>query len=186
MSHYYRFDPPVITQGDAAICWAAALESWLKCVVRTFGEQRGEWSGPAARAEHIEGATWIREIVSKEDLLKDFADDINANGSLKPGASSIKIVAARVGMDLDAKTGDTLTYDYVMGRLREFGHLYVSYFSAVMRHAVVVYGVSTTDGIAVMDPNPDVKLTHRKIEFFREPIRLKEIITIGWPLKGSS
>ena len=185
MSHFYRFQPPVISQGDQAICWAAALESWLKCVVWTFGAQQGTWSGPAAKAEHMEGANWSREILTTEQILKRFAEDIESNKSLKPGAASLKVVAAQFGMDLDGITGNQLTYEYLMSKLKTRGHLYLTYFSNVMRHAVVVYGVSTTDGVAVMDPFPDQGLIHRKLAFFQEPNRLKEIITIGWPLSGS-
>jgi hypothetical protein len=186
MSHFYRFNPDVISEGSELICWAASLESWLKCQVYRFGPQRGTWSGPAAKAGHIEGATWIREILTKDQIIEKFADDINADHSLKPGKDSMLVVAANVGMDLDAMNPASLTLDYLTTKLKQFGHLYITYFSVVMRHAVVGYGVSTTDGVAVMDPKPELGLIHRQLTFFQDPSRLKEVITIGWPVPASS
>ncbi len=95
-----------------------------------------------------------------------------------------KAIGLDFGMDVAFMDPSRLTYDYLTIRLKNFGHLCTTYFSSVMRHAVVVYGVSTTDGIAVMDPNPDVKFTHRKLSFFKTPERLKEWITIGFPIKS--
>jgi hypothetical protein len=185
MSHYFRFNPDVISEGSDLICWAASLESWLKCQVYRFGPQRGTWSGPGAKAGHIEGATWVREIITKDQIIDKFADDINPNHSLKPGADSLRVVATQVGMDLDAMSPASLTYEYLTSKLKQFGHLYITYFSVVMRHAVVGYGVSTTDGVAVMDPKPGEGLINRQLSFFQEPIRLKEAITVGWPLPAS-
>lgn len=180
MSHFYRFDPPFVSQGKEAHCWAAAMESWLKCVVGVFGEKGGTWSGVSPS---IDGSNWKRRPRTMTELLNDYKDQEESDGSLKPNSMApYQALAADFGMEVDFLNPQKLTYDYVTTKLKRFGHLYMTYFSNVMRHAVVVYGVSTTDGIAVMDPNPDVKLIHRKLEFFKTPERLKEWITVGWAI----
>ena len=118
-----------------------------------------------------------REVRRKEQT--------EANGSLKPGSKApYKAIGLDFGIDFDFIDPSHLSYEYLTGKLTNFGHLYMTYFSAVMRHAVVVYGVSTTDGVAVMDPNPEVKFTHRKLGFFQTMERLKEWVTVGWPVKS--
>ena len=88
-------------------------------------------------------------------------------------------VAMDIGMRLDWMWPDAFpTYEKLMDKLKADGHLYMTYFSRAMRHAVVIYGVSTTDGIAVMDPN-EPKLLHRKRDFFTDRPKT-ELITLGW------
>lgn len=43
--HFYRPNPPVISQGNAALCWAAALQSWLIVTVWNKGGKRGGLDG---------------------------------------------------------------------------------------------------------------------------------------------
>lgn len=69
-----------------------------------------------------------------------------------------------------------------MGKLKKFGHLYMVYFSVAMYHAVVVYGVSFTDGIAVMDPAVGNGLMHRKLDFFFEANRIGKQMLVGWSI----
>ena len=75
-----------------------------------------------------------------------------------------------------------LTYELVMKKCKDRSHLYMAYFSQSMYHAVVVYGVSTTDGIAVMDPWDGGDLVHRKLGFFRDPVRANKDIFLGCAL----
>lgn len=181
MSHYYRFKPPFVSQGTEEHCWAAALESWLKCVVWTFGKKSGEWQGIGG---DLDGTQWRRQVRSKDQLLQDYSDQTDVNGALKGGSlAPYRTIGLDFGMGMDFIGPAKLTLDYLNTRLRNFGHLYVTYFSNVMRHAVVVYGISATDGIAVMDPNPGVRFIHRKLDFFQTPERLKEPVSVGFPIK---
>jgi hypothetical protein len=180
MAHFYRFKPPFVSQGDEVHCWAAALQSWLSCVVWTFGAQSGEWRGIG----DLSGTQWRRRARSKAQLLADYEDQEEGDGSLTSGSMApYRAIGLDCGMDVDFIDPASLTQGYLTGKLRNFGHLYVTYFSVHMRHAVVVYGTSDTDGIAVMDPNPNVKFTHRTLGFFKTPERLKEWVTVGWPVK---
>jgi hypothetical protein len=55
------------------------------------------------------------------------------------------------------------------------------YFSHVMYHAVVVYGVeSSPESLLLMDPNPSQGLITRPLTFFKEPHRVAKPIFIGW------
>lgn len=181
MAHFYRFNPPFVSQGSEAHCWAAAMESWLACVVGVFGEKGGTWNGISTE---VDGSAWRRRRQTKDKLLNDYKDQEDSDGSLKGHSMEpYRTLALDFGMEIDFLDPAKLTLAYMRTKLEKFGHLYMTYFSNVMRHAVVVYGVSDADGLAVMDPNPDVKYTHRKIEFFKTPERLKEWITVGWATK---
>jgi len=181
MSHFYRFTPPFVSQGEEAHCWAAALQSWLSCVTWTFGQKSGEWEGIG----DLSGTQWSRRPRTKAQLLTDYSDQTDEGGSLTAGSMApYRAIGLDVGMDVDFIDPSSLSLAYVTGKLKNFGHLYMTYFSVHMRHAVVVYGTSTTDGIGVMDPNPNVKFTHRKVDFFKTPERLREWITVGWPVKS--
>jgi hypothetical protein len=186
LSHYYRFNPPIVSQGDAAKCWAAALESWLACVLAPSGkvQQIGMWHG-WNNGKELDGTEWLREKTTTEKLIVRFSQQLTPDTpSLKPGvgddgSTSLGNVAIDIGMRLNWMWPDAFpTYEALMAKLKTDGHLYLTYFSNTMRHAVVVYGVSTTDGIAVMDPK-EPQLVHRKREFFTERPKT-ELISIGW------
>jgi hypothetical protein len=184
MSHYFRSNPPVVLQGTPTLCWAASLHSWLKATVWATGKQQGTWTGEAAARNHIDGAPWTRQILDFDDIMNLWGD-LTDGGNQALSPDGVKQVAIDLGMGGDILRPTQLTYDYIKMRLQA-GHLYMAYFSHHMYHAVVVYGVSTTDGIAVMDPNPDEGgLIYRKIEFFQDPIRVNKIMFVGWPIQGT-
>jgi len=177
--HFYRSNPPVISQGDAALCWAAALQSWLIVTVRSKGEKKGVWTGAKPKRLFYDGLTWHRKILTLSQMTGMWGDLQNPDKSLT--AEGIKVMTLDVGMDGDVFTpSGELTDEYLMGKLKKFGHLYMAYFSAVMYHAVVVYGVSFTDGIAVMDPAVGMGLMHRKLDFFFKPNRISRPMLVGW------
>ena len=186
MSHYYRFNPPYVSQGDTTKCWAAALESWLACVMaRSDKEQQiGTWHG-WNNGKEMDGVEWLREKSTAEKLIFRFERQLTSGTpSLKPGVADDKSTAVgNIAMDIGMRllwitAAEFPTYENMMAKLRTDGHLYMTYFSQTMRHAVVIYGVSTTDGIAVMDPN-EPKLLHRKRDFFTDR-PATEWITLGW------
>jgi hypothetical protein len=181
MAHFYRFKPPFVSQGEEAHCWAAALQSWLSCVIWTFGEKSGEWTDMG----DLSGTQWQRRARTKTQLLTDYKEQCDSDGSLKANSMEpYKAIGLDFGMGVDFLNPSRLTLGYLTTRLKNFGHLYLTYFSVHMRHAVVVYGTSDTDGVGVMDPNPNVKFTHRKIDFFQTEERLKEWLTVGFPVKS--
>lgn len=190
MSHFYRFNPPFVSQGDDAKCWAAALESWLACVLANTSKTPviGTWKG-RVNGKDLDGAEWLRSKSSTDSLITRFNSELTpSTPSLKPGiqpdgSTSLGNVANDVGMLLDWMWPNFFpTYEDLMAKLRRDGHLYMTYFSRTMRHAVVVYGVSTTDGIAVMDPH-EPGLLHRKREFFTDRPKT-ELISIGWAARA--
>jgi hypothetical protein len=179
MSHYYRFNPTVVSQGNAALCWAASLNSWLRAAVSARGAKTGTWTGPDAQANHFDGLPWTRRVLDLADMTNMWGDLANGNQSMTP--QGVQAMALDVGMDGELRLPRDLTYDYLTGKLKGFGHLYLLYFSVAMYHAVVGYGVSTTDGVAVMDPAPGVGLIHRKLDFFQAANRVNRVMLIGWP-----
>jgi Papain-like cysteine protease AvrRpt2 len=183
VAHFYRFNPTVIEQSNPFRCWAAALESWLDCIYRAKGKvTSGAWTGSdAATYKVMVGSAWSRDTQSQDDIINQYSADLDDDGGLKK--EGLTDIYMSTGMGAKIIDPSKLTYDDVMKPLKSNSHLYLAYFSHTMYHAVVVYGVSTTDGIAVMDPWPGEKLTHRKLSFFRDPIRAGRDIFVGWALK---
>jgi Papain-like cysteine protease AvrRpt2 len=169
MAHFFRFNPPVVSQGDETICWASALASWLKCCA---------WAGKPISGTWSDGNVWDRRQLSTQQILDSFADDLGDDHSLT--GDNIIVVSMRCGINYERRPGDSLSYDYLVGTLKLRGHLYMTYFSYHMRHAVVVYGMSETDGVWCMDPNPDRGLSNRPLSFWSEETRMREAVTIGW------
>lgn len=183
MSHYYRFNPPVETQSNPYLCWAASLSSWLTCIYQAKGRvTSGTWSGKnAATLAVMEGTSWRRDLKNQNELIDQFSPSLDANNGLT--AAGLKDLYESMGMMYMLRTGDRITYAEITKLVKENSHLYMAYFSHSMYHAVVVYGVSTTDGIAVMDPWPGEELVHRKLGFFADPLRANKDMFIGWSVK---
>lgn len=173
---YKRTTPLIVNQGNAALCWAAALESWLDVAVREKGEQTGIWKGEDARRNYFEGSPWKRERLDVNKILVRWRDLTNSDGSLKP--EKMPMIALEIGMTGSVFLSYQLKEESLQEKLRTRGCLYIIYFSALMNHAIVVYGYDTSDGLFVMDP--DMKLISRKIEFFKESNRLQKMMFVGW------
>src|SRR5262249_11551985 len=136
--------------------------------------------GETARRSHIEGSPWRRDVLTQDELLDRFADFLNSDQSLP--ADGITQVAIEFGMYGRFVRPGSITLNMFADFLKKEGFMYVIYFSYHMNHAVVPYGYSTTDGLAVMDPNPDEGLIHRQISFFQEGIRAEKPMFIAWPV----
>jgi hypothetical protein len=175
---YKRSTPIIVSQGDGALCWAAALESWLDIVVRENGEQTGTWEGEDARRNFFEGSPWKRESLDVKKILVRWKDLTNSDGSLKP--EKMPMIALEIGMVGSVFLPHLLKEESLQEKLKTNGCLYIIYFSVQMNHAVVAYGYDTSDGLLVMDPNPSRGLITRKVEFFKEPIRLQKMMFVGW------
>lgn len=173
---YKRTTPRVVAQGDAALCWAAALESWLDVTVSEKGASDGVWEGEDAKRNFFEGSAWKRERLDVKQILVRWKDSTNADGSLKP--EKMPMLALEIGMIGSAFLPYSLREESLRERLKTNGCLYIIYFSARMNHAIVAYGFDTSDGLFVMDP--DMELITRKLDFFKEPIRLQKMMFVGW------
>jgi len=172
---YKRTTPLVVSQGNLAICWAAALESWLNTEIRENGEQTGTWEGEVAKKNFFEGSTWKREQLDVKQILVRWKDLINSDGSLK--TENMPMIALEIGMVGSVFLPSLLKEESLQEKIRN-GSLYIIYFSVVMNHAIVGYGYDTSDGLFVMDPH--LGLITRKVEFFKEPTRLQKMMFIGW------
>ena len=183
MSHYYRFDPTVEIQSNAHLCWAASLSSWLTCIYQAKGKvTSGTWSGKSAATYGVMGGTaWSRDLKDQDELIDQFSPNLDANNGLTK--AGLKDIYESMGMTYMLRTGSRINYAEITKLLKDTSHLYMAYFSHSMYHAVVVYGVSTTDGIAVMDPWPGEGLVHRKTSFFADPLRANKDVFIGWAMK---
>jgi hypothetical protein len=179
---YARIAPPVVSQGNARLCWAAALQSWLGATVNDHGEEQGVWSGEIAKRNKFDGLPWTRRVYSLQDMINLWGDQLQKDKSQTP--EGIKILALDVGMDADLVMPSAFTTANITTRLQQKGDLYVVYFSRSSHHAVVVYGVGP-DGIKVMDPLPTEGLKTRPHEFFREPQRANRKMLVGWAARGA-
>lgn len=173
---YYRTTPLVVSQGDAALCWAAALESWLDIIGRENGDQSGTWEGEDAKRNFFEGSPWKRERLDLKKILVRWKDLTNSDGSLKP--ENMPMIALEIGMVGSAFLPHLLRESSLQEKLKTNGCLYVIYFSVQMNHAIVVYGYDTKEGLLVMDPH--LGLITRKVEFFKEPNRVQKMMFVGW------
>jgi hypothetical protein len=169
---YNRTTPVITSQGDAALCWAAALESWLDVAVREFGEQTGTWEGEDAKRNFFAGSSWKRERLGLTAITKRWKDLTNADGSLKP--ENMPLIALEIGMTGSVFLPPFLKEESLQEKLKTSGCLYIIYFSVRMNHAIVNYGYDTSDGLLVMDPNPDMGLIIRKVDFLKSPFACKK------------
>ena len=173
-----RSTPPVVSQGDAAICWAASLNSWLSVTIREFGEKSGTWSGEKAQKNHYEGTPWKRELMDFKQMKSSWGDLLTNGDSATPEAISVATID--IGMETEIIDPANLDLNNLAQKLGK-SCLYICYFSAVMYHAVVCYVIDTgSEDLSVMDPNPDKGLITRKLGFFKEPVRLNRKMLIGW------
>lgn len=173
---YKRTTPRIVSQGNAALCWAAALESWLDVSVRENGERGGVWEGEDAKKNYFEGSAWKTERLNVKQILVRWKDLTNSDGSLKP--ENMPMIALEIGMVGSVFLPYLLKEESLREKLKTNGCLYIVYFSARMNHAVVAYGYDTSDGLFVMDP--DMELITRKVDFFKEPVRLQKMMFVGW------
>ncbi len=180
--HYERNKPQVVSQGNAAICWAAALSSWLEATVATFGEKSGTWTGAAAEAQHFDGLPWTRKKMPISDMFNLWTDLTNTNNQSMT-AEGLRVMGLDVGMESAVILPSNLKVEAMFKALSEYGHVYVGYFSNVMYHAVVCYGVDSNCNFLVMDPAHGVGLTQRSLSFFCQPNRVLKPMLLGWPKK---
>lgn len=173
---YSRSTPLVVNQGTAAICWAAALESWLDATTPA-GTAEGVWTGDDAKRNRFDGTPWKRQKLDTEQIVKRWSDLTNSDGSLK--AENMPTIAIEVGMTGSVFPASRLREESLRQKLHE-SHLYVLYFSAMMNHAIVAYGYDTAEGILVMDPAPSKGLITRPFSFFQEPQRVNRMMFVGW------
>jgi hypothetical protein len=127
---FYRSMPPYVSQDENYLCWAAALESWLRAVPH-------------------------RPNMSQIDLLDEAtqAGVVGSNGSLyKQGLVWISN-KFHMTMKVFGKQ-KTLTSDYLVGKLKKKGYIYFVWNPlGQVAHTQVVWGVdSNTDVVAYMDP----------------------------------
>jgi hypothetical protein len=127
---FYRAMPPAVSQSEGYLCWAAALESWLRAV-------------PG------------RPYLLRLDLLDEAtqAGMVAANGSLLKRGLVWIAVKFRMDMKVFGK-GKNLTIDFLLNRLKQRGYIYFIWSSlGSVGHAQVIWGVSATYGtLAYMDP----------------------------------
>ena len=181
---YTRSTPPELSQGNAALCWATSLQSWLKVMVHDKGEKDGVWDTEADRRAGIYGTPWRRKEMTLKNMLSQWGDLTNQDHSLTP--DGIKVVAIDVGMGGDRLRPPQFTAEYARLKLTMLSHLYVLYFSFHMYHAIVVYGFEAMPGktleLLVMDPADGQGLTRRSIDFFQAPNRVGQPMFVGWAL----
>ena len=132
---------------------------------------------------------------TQQELIDEYAT--HPNGGLDPvsrGGTAHRdfdTLANDFGLDFVVVPGQSLTYDGIETRLRQFGHLLLIYnLSPGVSHANVVYGVGYPDGknrrISVMDPSvttpepPTGLYRNRSIGFYNQ----RDFILISW-LSGS-
>ncbi len=156
------------------------MESWLDVAVREFGEQSGTWEGEDARRKFFEGAPWSREKLSLMEITKRWKDLTNSDGSLKP--ENMPQLAIDIGITGSVFLPPSLKEESVQEKLKTSGCLYIIYFSVQMNHAIVSYGFDTSDGVLVMDPNPERGLITRQVDFFKEPGRVQKMMFVGWAI----
>ena len=127
---FYRGIPPAVSQSDGYLCWAAALESWLRAVPN-------------------------RPYLLQTDLLDEAmqAGMVAANGSLLKRGLVWIAVTFRMDMKVFGK-GKALTIDFLLKRLKQKGYIYLVWNPlGSVGHAQVIWGVSPTYGtLAYMDP----------------------------------
>ena len=181
--YYYRRTPPVVSQGNAVLCWASALESWLEVTINELGEKKGSWSGDDAKAHGFDGLNWERKHLNLKNMKSLWGDQTNENESLKP--DGIRVIALDIGMGGDVIKPIDLDKNYLRTKLTTFSCLYILYFSNVMYHAVVAYGIdTTTEELLVMDPAQGVGLTRRTLSFFKAPNRVNQTMFVGWAVSN--
>jgi hypothetical protein len=176
---YNRSTPTVVSQGNGAICWAAALECWLDIAVREKGEEKGTWSDDDAKRNHFDGLTWSRTKLDYVGMKGRWGDYMNPDDSLNP--ENMPKVALDIGMTGSVLMPWQIQERSLLERLMSKSCLYIIYFSVHMNHAIVAYGFdSTQNELSVMDPNPSQGLTTRNISFFKQQSRLNKAMFIGW------
>jgi hypothetical protein len=84
--------PPVRSHGDAARCWAAALESWLE--IRPSAS--GVWDDAVAQSHGHAGLPWERKPLTMKNMYNLWGDLTKNNESLTP--DGIRNVALDIGM----------------------------------------------------------------------------------------
>ncbi|HSB64037.1 MAG TPA: papain-like cysteine protease family protein [Thermoanaerobaculia bacterium] len=153
---FVRGLPPLVFQPstDEWICWAAAMESWLR-------------------------VTPNRKVRTRDELVGLFQGDTDDSGALLKKGLPRLITMARMDVKAFPKSGPGLSLDFLYQKLVERGHLYLMFSSSGVGHANVVYAVDEElDYIGYMDPWPGMGYRSRSIGDFRDAA--SEFL-VGWP-----
>lgn len=127
---FYRSMPPYVSQSETYLCWAAALDSWLGAV-----PDRSRRNQVDLLAAAIEAGV----VADNGSLLKKGLVWISANFDM-----TMKVFSKQ----------KRLTVDYLLGRLKKKGYLYLVWNpGGDVAHCQVIWGVNPDFGaLAYMDP----------------------------------
>lgn len=136
MATRYRNLPPLVEQKAPDLCWAAALESWLRATPGRAAIKRDDI--PALFPNYQVGIQGLFNYLNPAHLPDVAADP-------------------RIKMYLANVTPPSIITSTIIAKYLEIGHLYLCTMNgATVGHCRVVYGVGYPDGkteqISVMDP----------------------------------
>jgi hypothetical protein len=154
--------PPIVLQGNQRICWAAAMESFLKASLNkkvTMRELVKNFkSAPDGSLSTSKKLTSSQLLDKLSEELEESLGKKKKNKIKKRYNRNIWGLLEAFGMSLTIKRKNQITYKYILDKLKDGKHLLVFFGSGIgTGHTIVVYGIylDPTSGksrLEIMDP----------------------------------
>jgi hypothetical protein len=148
--------PPAVAQFSTMMCWAAAMESFL----RARGEKDTQHTLRAKFATHansggLEATAKLAETALQQNNGRAlFTDEVEFAKT-----HNLEALCEDKGVKLSVRSGASLNYDVFESLMKSRGRVFVCMNFGSVSHCVIVYGIvesgenPAADTLYVMDPN---------------------------------
>jgi hypothetical protein len=149
-------EPPAVGQFSTMMCWAAAMESFL----RARGESDNQHTLRAKFATHAESggleatAKLAETVLQRNNGRALFTDEVQFAKT-----HNLEALCDDKGVRLSVHSGASLNYDVFESLMKSRGRVFVCMNYGSVSHCVIVYGIiesgenPASDTLYVMDPN---------------------------------